>query len=280
MYTSANPVATTAVPNLASPGATDDTRCRLARLAHLALGTLVATCALLPAPASAQRVVVNSGGPPGSFLIPELAAVVVPDKEETAAVVEHAMPAENRAEAYRTVDLQAGDRILAANGKRVRSAKELEVALGEVAVGAAIELGIERQDGPAVERMIVRFPKADPASLPRPQMRMVMIQGGGGEAGEIEVLPDLGAVLRQAEPSSPIEVAGVLPSGDGTFRDGDRLVALAGKPAGALGDLLQQWEMIPVGETVELTLSNGGTERKATITKREAPAGRRVVVQP
>jgi S1-C subfamily serine protease len=248
-------------------------RARPAAVATLLLG--LAAGAL--APATAQQVVIG-GGPPGGFLLPELGAVLVPDERETAAVVEHLLPADQRAEAYRQVDLRAGDRVLAANGQRVRSARELEAALAALAIGAEVALGVERREGPEVDRLIVRFTKADPAALPRPQMRMVMIQGGDG-GGQVEVLPDLGAVLRQSDPTAPIEVAGVLPGADGLLREGDRVLALDGKPAGSLDGLRERWAALAVGSQVSLELENAGERRRVTITKREAPAGRRVMVR-
>jgi S1-C subfamily serine protease len=236
-------------------------------LSALALG-------LLAGAAFAQRVVVEQG-PAGGFVIRELGALVGVDPAGDAARVEHVADAEQRPAAYREVDLAGGDRILAVNGKRVRSGKECEAAYAAVAVGQQVELGVERSAAGATQRRIVRFAKADPTTLPQPQMRMVRIEGAGD--GEVEVMPALGVVLRHGyAKGSPVEVAAVLPAGAGLLREGDRLVSADGEPIARLADFTDRWDALAIGDTAELVVENAGARRTVTVTKKEPPPGVRM----
>ena len=117
------------------------------------------------------------------FHIPETGTLVVKEKDHENPVCP---PAENRRDPYKGVDLQTGDLILMANGKRVKTIKELTDAYASTSVGAEFKLGIQR----GKEMMLVAFPKADPKDLPQRSMR-IMTTGGEGT----EVLPAVGVVL-------------------------------------------------------------------------------------
>jgi S1-C subfamily serine protease len=244
------------------------------RLANLAGGTLAVLHALAPA---ALTQVATQPGPADAPLLLEVGALLDEDPAGDAALVRRVAAAEQRPAAYREVDLAEGDRILAVNGRRVRSSEAVMGAYEAVAIGQPVELGIERK-GAAGEpqRRIVRFAKGDPAALPRPQLRMVRI--APDPDAEMDVMPALGAVVRQKRAEgSPVEVAAVLPNGDGIFRDGDRIVSLDGEPVTGLAAFGRRWDAIAVGAEVTLVLENGGKRRTATFTRQEAPAGQRVI---
>ena len=242
-------------------------------LAASALGLVVLS---LAAPAAHAQCVVVQNGPPDGFVIRELGAVIVPDPAGDAALVEHTFDREQRPAAYRDVDIAAGDRVLAANGKRVRSAKEVEAAYGAVAVGGQVELGIERKGASGPQRRIVAFAKADPAKMPQPQMRMVRIEGSPD--AEVEVMPALGVVLSQKHAAgSPVEVTAVLPNGDDLFRAGDRVVSLDGKPVADLADFGERWDAIAVGAPVKMVVENGGKRRDLAFARKKAPEGQRTI---
>lgn len=77
-----------------------------------------------------------------------------------------------------------------------------------------------------------------------------------------------GVFVFGVEPGSPSAQAGVVP----TTRQGDRIVpgdiivALDGKPVARLDELAAQLDDRAVGETVELTLQRGSTQRKIMLT--------------
>jgi serine protease Do len=245
-----------------------------ARLAT-AIGAVAAVLVLGGTTPTPAQVVVRNG-PQDGFVLLELGAVMVPDGDGEGAKVEHAFEPERRPAAYRDIDIAAGDLVLAINGKRVHDAKELEAVFAAVPVGQQVELGVERPGKIAPVRRIVKFAKADPATMPKPQMRMLRIEPEPGT--DIDAMPALGVVVKQKEAAgSPIEVAAVLPNGEGIFRQGDRLVELDGKPVTRLADFGQRWDAIAVGAKVTLVLENGGKRRTETLTRREAPAGQRVI---
>jgi S1-C subfamily serine protease len=219
-------------------------------------------------------VVVQRGGPPGSFFLAEVGVALVPDEAGDAARVAHGVEPEQRLAAYREVDLAAGDRILAVNGKRVRSAEEVKAAYEAVAVGAQVELGVER----GADRRIVRFPKGDPAKMPQP--RRVELRIHPDPDAEIEAMPALGIVIQQKHAAgSPVEVVAVLPNGETTFRQGDRVVGLDGKPVDDMNDFAERWDRIAVGAKVTIELENGGKRRTESFERRESPMMRREIRQ-
>lgn len=243
-----------------------------ARLAAAAL-VIAASLTLLAAAARAQ-VVVQRGGPPDSFFLRELGAVLVPDKAGDAARVEHGVEPEQRPAAYREVELAAGDRILAVNGKRVRTALEVKAAYEVLAVGAQVELGVER----GADRRIVRFAKGDPAKLPQPQRVELRIQPDPN--AEIDAMPALGVVLEQKHAQgSPVEVAAVLPNGEAMFQQGDHVVGLDGKPVDDLADFGARWDEIAVGAKVTIEIERAGKRRTETFERRESPMMRREIRQ-
>lgn len=254
--------------------------CRLSTLATAALAALALFHALAPA-LRAQHAppgVHQSDGSDAALLL-ELGALLDDHPAGDAAVVLRVAEAERRAAAYREVELAEGDRILAVNGRRVRGAEAAMGAYEGIAVGQPVELGIERQAaGGEPQRRIVRFAKGDPATLPRPQMRMVRIAPDPN--AEMDVMPALGAVVRQKHAEgSPVEVAAVLPNGEGIFREGDRIVSLDGQPVSELGAFGQRWDAIAVGAKVTLVLENGGRRRTETFARPEAPEGQRIIRQ-
>ena len=113
-----------------------------ARLTALAL-----LAVLLWAPESGAQVVIRKGQTADStvrmerfdatrvVLLPELGAVITVEGKDL--VVSRVMPAERRPEAYRSVDLQAGDRVLLLNGKRVRGIPPLRESYDALGTGAA-----------------------------------------------------------------------------------------------------------------------------------------------
>ena len=247
--------------------------CRLATLAALAAAALALGHAL----AAHAQGVVQTQAPRDAPLLLEVGGLLDDDPAGDAALVRRVAAAEQRPAAYREVDLADGDRILAVNGRRVRTAEAAMGAYEAVAIGQPVELGVERQGGEgAPQRRIVRFAKGDPATLPRPQLRMVRIERDPD--AEMDVMPALGAVLRQKHAEgSPVEVAAVLPNGDAVFQDGDRIVSLDGRPVDELADFGKRWDAIAVGAQVTLVLENGGKRRTATFARKEAPEGQRVI---
>ena len=246
---------------------------RTAARLFAAVFAVVASLAFLAAAARAQ-VEVQRGGPPGSYFLREVGAMLVPDKAGDAARVEHGVEPEQRPAAYREVELAAGDRILAVNGKRVRSAQDVKAAYEALAVGAQVELGVER----GTDRRIVRFPKGDPAKLPQSQRVELRIEEDPNAA--TDAMPALGVVLKQKYAAgSPIEVVAVLPNGEAIFQQGDHVVGLDGKPVTRLADFGARWDEIAVGAKVTIEIERAGKRHTETFERKESPMVQRQMRQ-
>lgn len=111
------------------------------------------------------------------FMLPELGAVIVADT--TGLRVEFALPAAQRAKAYRQVDFETGDFILMVNGKRTKTVEQLEKIYGALAVGDEVKLGLRR----GKEMRISSFKKAAKDDQPGHQMMIQTIEGDAAEHG-------------------------------------------------------------------------------------------------
>jgi S1-C subfamily serine protease len=193
------------------------------------------------------------------FPIPEIGALVV--KAEADLKIQFVPPAENRREPYKSVDLQLGDLILMANGKRVKTIKELTDAHASTTIGAEFKLGIQR----GKEMMIVSFPKADPKDLPQRTMR-IMTTGGEGA----EVLPAVGVVLAQKQKSVvidkilPVETA-IVKTLD--VKEGDVITAINGKPVATVKDFVGIYDGLEVGSPVTVKTDRKGAPLQVTFKK-------------
>lgn len=235
---------------------------------------LVALGALGAAAAPAQVVVHH--GAPGGFVLLELGAIFQPAADGEAVEVLHAVDPAQRPAAYRAVELAAGDRILAVAGKRVRTVEALEQAYAAIAVGAEVELGVEHpgKGGAPAARAIVRFPKGDPAKMPKPQMRIVTLSG---DADNAIALPALGAVLTQAK-DQEILVAELLPGGLTLLKKGEHILALDDRPAKDLHAFDEQWTAIPEGAPVKLAVRGAdGKERIVSFARPKPQGGQRIL---
>ena len=111
--------------------------------------------------------------------VPELAAMILEQKKEI--VVDHIMEKEMRMKGYETTELQEGDHILMANGKKLGSLAELRDLYKSAATGATVKLGMKRGES----MVIASFVKADAKDLPK--TRMMISEGGGDEIGRAHV---------------------------------------------------------------------------------------------
>jgi S1-C subfamily serine protease len=193
------------------------------------------------------------------FPIPEIGALVV--KGEKDLMIQFVPPAENRRDPYKSVDLQTGDLILMANGKRVKSIKELTDAHASTAIGMEFKLGIQR----GKEMMIVSFAKADPKDLPKRSMR-IMTTGGEGT----EVLPAVGVVLAQKQKTVVIDK--ILPVESSIVKtldvnEGDVITAINGKPVASVKDFVGIYDGLEVGSPVTVNTVRKGTPLQVTFKK-------------
>ncbi|MBX7151708.1 PDZ domain-containing protein [bacterium] len=86
------------------------------------------------------------------------------------------------AKGYKPADLKIGDVVLMINGKSVKTLDDIENLYKTSEIGATIKLGLKRGE----EMLMVSFVKADPATLPKMQKKMVRKNADGTETETTE----------------------------------------------------------------------------------------------
>lgn len=229
----------------------------------LVVSTVAPTVPAAVIPADSVKVMRFSSG--DGFAIPGPGAFVI--KEGRDLKVEFVPPAGNRPEQYREVDLQPGDLILIANGKRVKTIRELENAHTGTAIGAEFKLGIQR----GKQMMIVTFRKADPKDLP--QMKMKIVTSGGEGT---EVLPAVGVIL--AEKGKKVVIDKILPMETSAVhgrdvQQGDIITSLNGQAVLSTRDFVARYDALDVGTNVSWILDRKGKSVAVSFAKPK-PVGR------
>lgn len=207
------------------------------------------------------------------FDIPELGAIIV--KSDSGNLkVEHVMPPEARPKAYADVDIKTGDEILVANGKRVKTIKEIEQIYKAVSVGGEVKLGVQRGQ----EMMISRFAKADPKDLPQ---RKMMIMNSDGPGGDIRPLPNLGIILGKGKEGVVVKEMSEKPAKaftDAGVKPGDRLVSINGKTIGNLDEFSTEFLAVPPGSKMTWVVAHNGKDLSISFVRPE-PQGQVIIKQ-
>lgn len=218
---------------------------------------------------------INIVGEP--FNLGELGAVVVDDGKEIKFL--HVAPADMRPQAYKDLDVQAGDVVLMCNGKRLKTLKELEAAYKETAVGTEFKMGVRHKE----ERFIVSFLKADPKDLPKMEMQMATTggpaSGGGGVkmqrftfGGGDDVAPLMGLGLIIGKKDNVFKIVGIMPNAaQGDFKQDDIMESFNGEKIKSTQQLSEMFEKLAVGAKIELQYKRGDKTMQASLAKKESP---------
>ncbi len=231
---------------------------------------IVAAVCFFPATLPAfQKMKIIRKGPGGTNVkefsqdellnVPELAAMIIEQGKDI--VVEHIMEKEMRIKGYETTDVQEGDKILMANGKKMTSLKDLRELYSSAAPGSTVKFGLKRND----DMVIASFVKADPKDLPK----MRMIVAGGGDK-EILGIPEIGVIFSNKGKDVVVEhvldnAAKELKGVD--VKEGDVITTLNTFPVKSFSDFKKRFEGIPVGDKVEIVASRGGKTQTLTFEK-------------
>ncbi len=221
-----------------------------------------------------------------AMIIPGLGALVEMDGDTLKVAM--IPPAEQRPEAYREVDIQANDRILMANGKRLRVIADLRTLLDSLETGAAIKLGIAR-DG---RMMMASFARADDSAPGGPMMikktvdgsgqmtQKVMSFGGhGGIEGTVAVL-DAGLIIGPAEaglkvvallPHASERISGEMPA------EGDLVISVNNNIETDIQAFQSTYDDIPDGDTVTVVFERDGERHTATYVKSPMTSGETII---
>jgi S1-C subfamily serine protease len=183
------------------------------------------------------------------------------------------MPPDQRAEAYKSLDIQVGDIIKMVNGKSLTSVKSLKEIYEKASPGDIIKLGIIRNQKP----ILVKFTKANPDDLPG-KMEMKIIGGPDGSAPS--PLLDAGLVLTVK--GDQIIIADIIEEIHFDFsgyapQDGDVITELNGQKLKSMEMLNKSYEAIKPGEAVNLTLLHNGQKQQTSFVKPIEPGMRKII---
>jgi S1-C subfamily serine protease len=264
------------------------TRTKLIWLLAGVVTTLLVNAVAGEAAPQMKMVTIGGDDADGTAMIAELGALIF-EKDSTLTVA-HVMNEAMRPKAYKKVDLKQDDIIMMVNGKRTRTAGDLNMILDSLKTGEEIKLAVRRDKG----MQIVTFKKADPEDLPQIKMvtssgpgdgeseghggrKMTTItrtEGGAGSDGQLAVLMGSGLVFRQD--GDAIVVAATMPHakevlGDIEVNEGDRILKIQDAEVTDPSMLQGFYDAIEVGTSVTLVLSRDGKEFTASFDKTEAP---------
>ncbi|HOP07494.1 MAG TPA: PDZ domain-containing protein [candidate division Zixibacteria bacterium] len=211
--------------------------------------------------------------PGQTAMIPEMAALLLV-KDSILEVIK-INPPDQRPEKYQDVDLQKGDQIIMANGKRIHDGVELTTLLDGLQPGEMIKLGIKRNG----QMRMVSFEKGAPEDLPQQVMVMTMstdssgavsqnIQVMGNSDSKAEVITELGLLLVQKDKS--VKVADLMSEINGIadslpVQEGDIIKTISGKEVSSLEIFKTEFGKIKTGEEIALDIQRGDQVIKAVI---------------
>lgn len=172
-------------------------------------------------------------------------------------------------------DIQKDDLILMANGKKVKSVKDLREQYSAAAVGEEFKVGLKRGD----HLMITRFTKKSEEELNKESggkgQMVIRMDGNDGE----QVLPALG--LRVITKGTHAVVAGTLPTVGNNFKkflpkEKDLILSVNGQTVSTADEFDAAYTEIETGEDVTIEFSRDGNVSKETFSKPK-PMGRMIM---
>ncbi len=177
--------------------------------------------------------------------------------------VQMVFPEDQRADAYKALDIRFGDIIKMVNGKTITSVKPLKEIYDNATFGEIIKLGILR-DG---KMKLLKFEKADPEVLPN---NMQITMDGSSEVQTMTTLFIDGMMISTADNNVVISdvISNMSPEFTGyTPAKGDYIVQLQGKEISSPDEFDKIYESIKQGDMVKLKLLSGDKEKECSYIK-------------
>lgn len=203
-----------------------------------------------------------------AVIIREIGAVITPKEDQL--VVEIILGNHEKTD----TDIKKGDLVLMANGKRVKSIKELRSQYENVKAGEEFKLGVKRDEN----LLLVKFERKSDEELNK--------AGGGGvvmrmeqKEGEV-ILPALGVKL--ATKDNAVVIIETLPTLAHNFKtntptQGDVILSINGKNVSSAEEFDEAYTELNEGDNVTILFSRNGKETKETFAKPK-PMGRRMMI--
>lgn len=170
-------------------------------------------------------------------------------------------PADRRPEGMPEVDLQRGDEVGMAGGKRVANIKELRAAYEGAKPGKDFKLGV-RRDGKAI---VVAFVRKEEKDMPAGGGQMVVRREAGDENSD--VFPALGLALQKK--GDAVVVIEAMPHASKEIKKGDVVSALNGATVKNVADFAKALDATKVGDTLTFGLQRGSEQVKVSFPRPE-----------
>jgi S1-C subfamily serine protease len=202
-----------------------------------------------------------------AVIIREIGAVITPKEEQL--IVEIILGNHEKTD----TDIKKGDIILMANGKRVKTVKELRQQYDNANVGEEFKLGVKRDE----HLLLVKFERKSDEELNKTGGGMVMRMEQ--KEGEV-ILPALGVKL--ATKDNAVVIIETLPTLSHNFRSnppkaGDIILSINGHKVSSAEEFDDAYTELNEGDTVTILFSRNGKENKETFAKPK-PMGRRMMI--
>lgn len=175
-------------------------------------------------------------------------------------------PADRRPEGMAAIDLQRGDEVGMAGGKRVKTIKELRAAYEASKPGEEFKLGV-RRDGRSI---VVSFARKDEKDMPG---GMVIRRGPGDENSD--VFPALGLMLEKK--GATVVVNETMPHASKEFQKGDVVASLNGTSIKNVADFAKTLDATKVGDLLTFVLDRKGESVTVKMARPEPRGTVRIV---
>ena len=205
-----------------------------------------------------------------AFILREVGAVVL---QNDGALVVAIVPAKDqRPKETQDVNIEKDDKVMMANGKRVKNIKELRNAYEKTEVGAEFKLGMKRGE----DLLIATITRKSAEDLDKQGGTMTMHMSK--KEGE-EVLPALGLIV--GTKNKHVSVNGVLPTASGNFKEfmpkeGDAILSINATSVSDVREFVGMYDEIKTASPVRIVFQRG--EKADTVDfKKPQPQGRMII---
>jgi S1-C subfamily serine protease len=202
-----------------------------------------------------------------SVMLREIMAIVA-DEGGTLKIV-MVPPPDRRPQGMPDVDLQRGDEVGMAAGKRVKTIKELRDAYNASKPGEKFKLGVRRDGRP----IVVNFTRKEEKEMPGGGM--VIRRGPGDENSD--VFPALGLMLEKQ--GSAVVVSETMPHASKEIRKGDVVSSLNGTPIKNVADFAKALDATTVGDELSFILDRKGENVTVKMPRPEPRGNMRIMRQ-
>ena len=231
-------------------------------LAALVVPSCSLVAQIVRTPGGAQMMQLDAAK---TLIVGEVGAIVT--EEEGKVKVSMMPPPDRRPPGMASVDLLIGDEIGMANGKPVKSIKELREVYERTEKGKEFKMGVRRDGKPH----IVSFEKKDQKDMPQGG-QMVIRRGEGGDENS-DFFPAFGIGIKKEK--SAVVISEVLPHAPKEIKQGDIVQKLNGKEIKNAKDFTAEFDATKVGGELKLELLRDG--KSVTVTAKRPEPRRQII---